>query len=70
MGVNRMLRLLRKLVGGDDRAKAEAAKAEALKAIAEAETQAMEIQPMVARVIEHGRRNHFGERIDAAFRRA
>lgn len=65
-----MWKRLRRLVGGDARAEAQAAQAEADVSLVRAETQAVQAQRITDRILEHGRRNHFGERIEAAWRRA
>jgi hypothetical protein len=65
-----MWKRLRKLVGGDARAEAEAAGLTAESSLKQAETQAVHAQRVTGRILEHGRRNHFGERIEAAWRRA
>lgn len=62
-------RLLRKFVGGDAKDEARAALQEARETLAEAETRAAEIQKVTDRIKEHGRRNHFGERLEAEMRR-
>lgn len=62
-------RLLRKLGGGDAKDDARAALDDATASLCEAETKATEIQPLVDRILEHGRRNHIGERLEAQMRR-
>ena len=65
-----MWKRLRKLVGGDAKAEAEAAQADAAGSLRRAESQAVQAQNITSRILEHGRRNHFGERIEAAWKRA
>ena len=68
--MNLMWRILRKLVGGDAKAEAESAAIEAARSLELAESRTAQIELLVERVNGHGRRNHFGERIEAAARRA
>lgn len=65
-----MLQRLRKLFGGVARDEARHAITVADKQFVDAETRAVEVAGIVDRLNEHGRRNHFGERIEAAYRRA
>lgn len=65
-----MWKKLRNLVGGAGKAEAEAAQATAAGSLERAESQAVQAQNITSRILEHGRRNHFGERIEAALRRA
>lgn len=65
-----MWQKLRKLVVGDDRDEAVAASAHAGRELERAQRQEEEAEKLTGRIIEHGRRNHFGERIEAAARRA
>lgn len=65
-----MWKKLQKLVGGAGRAEAEAAQVDAGASLVRAESQAVQAQSITGRILEHGRRNHFGERIEAAWRRA
>jgi hypothetical protein len=69
-GVIRMWARLRKLGGGDAKAEAAEALETATVSLRSAEVRASEIQPIVDRIKAHGYRNHFGERIEAAIRRA
>ena len=68
--MNLMWRILRKLGGGDAKAEAEVAVQEAARSLQIAESQTARIELLAERVNGHGRRNHFGERIEAAARRA
>lgn len=64
-----MLRLLRRLVGGDARDEGRAAVADAYQTLADAEARAAEVQKITSRIMAHGQRNHFGERLEAEMRR-
>lgn len=57
-------------VFGGARDEARQAVVQAERLVASAETQAVEMAALAERIKEHGRRNHFGERIYAAMRRA
>lgn len=69
MGVTRMLKRIRKLVGGSAWVEARAALHDANQSLEAAESQAIEVQELTDRILEHGRRNHFGERLEAEMRR-
>lgn len=64
-----MLRLLRRLVGAESKDEARLALADAHTSLDEAETQAVETKALAERVMAHGRKNHFGERIEQEMRR-
>lgn len=61
-------RLLRKLVGADAKQEAREAQADADARLKAAEARTSEITQLVGRIQYHGRRNHLGERLEAAMR--
>jgi hypothetical protein len=65
-----MWQKLRKLVGGERKDEARAAVVTADLTLQQAVRQADAATKLTGRIIEHGTRNHFGERIEAAIRRA
>lgn len=64
------LNRLRKLVGGAGRAEAEAAAVDAERRLSLEQTRTAEIRELTDKLRAHGERNHFGERINLAWRRA
>lgn len=52
------------------KAEARSALADAEQSVDKADSRTREIKMLTDRVLEHGRRNHFGERIEEAIRRA
>jgi len=68
--VIRMWRTLSKLFGGSGKAEAEIAQRDAERSLERAKVQTVQIAALTEKVKAHGRRNHFGERIEAAARRA
>ena len=61
-------KLLRKLVGSDDRTAAHNAQVAAEKSLSDAHAQAPEIDQLVGRIRQHGYVNHIGERVMAGIR--
>lgn len=69
LGVNPMTwKLLRKLVGADAKAEARAAAEASEESLKRAQAQTTEIRQLVGRIEYHGRRNHLGERLEAAIK--
>jgi hypothetical protein len=65
-----MWQKLRKLVGAERKDEAREAIASADRTLQQAERQAVQASKLTGRIIDHGTRNHFGERIEAAIRGA
>ena len=61
-------KLIRKLVGADAKAEARAASEAADKSLESARARTAEIRQLVGRIEYHGRRNHLGERLEAAIK--
>lgn len=61
-------KLLRKIVGGDDWAEAEAAQKDAQQSLDLARSRTAEIAQLAGRMHQHGVINHIGERVEAAWR--
>lgn len=61
-------KLLRKLVGADAKAEARAASRSAEESLKLARARTTEIKQLVGRIEYHGRRNHLGERLEAAIK--
>ncbi len=61
-------KILRKLAGADAKAEARAATRSAEASLERAKAQTTEIKQLVGRIEYHGRRNHLGERLEAAIK--
>lgn len=61
-------KILRKLAGADAKAEAREATRSAEASLERAKAQTTEIKQLVGRIEYHGRRNHLGERLEAAIK--